>query len=251
MAEKHTWPVVEIAGFSISSLPTADLITEIRRRMAARKGGWILTLNLEMVSRSVRDPEYGNVIRSADLTVADGMPIVWACKRCDPALAGMDRTTGSDLTRQILPDLDPKDVAIIGGKDPRLALQKLGLSSDGYYIYDGRVEATDEWAQSVASELAERRIVFMALGVPKQDYLIQKLRLLVPDAVFIGVGGSFEFIAGLMKRAPGWMQKGGLEWLFRLSSEPRRLWKRYLIECPPGAVLLYRETRKGRKRSPR
>jgi N-acetylglucosaminyldiphosphoundecaprenol N-acetyl-beta-D-mannosaminyltransferase len=245
MSSVSDWPVVPVAGFSITSIPTDALMREVQRRMAAGEGGWVLTLNLEMVSRSVREPAYGSTIRSADLIVADGMPVVWACKRQNPELKEMDRTTGSDLTRQILPELKPNDVAILGGKDPRLALKKLGLDPDaGYFIYDGRVDLSDAWIDEVVERVGDRRIVFVALGVPKQDVLIERLRPKLPHAVLIGVGGSFEFIANITKRAPQWMQKSGLEWLFRLSTEPRRLWKRYLVECPPGAILLYRETKK-------
>ncbi len=233
-----------VCGFEITPVDLPTLVQETLAAARDGRGGWMLALNLDLVARSRREPEYGELLRKATLTFADGFPIVWACKKKNRANAGMPRVAGVDYTRELLMNLSPQETAIIGGQNPRAALSKLGLNPDGeYFIFDGKVEVTDAWAAEMATSLEGRKVVFLALGVPKQEKLICLLRPLLPSAIFIGVGGTFDFLAGIISRAPVWMQDRGLEWLYRLSTEPKRLWRRYLVEYPPGAMSLLRDVR--------
>lgn len=236
------YPTVEVAGLPVWRISVDELCSQIADWAARGEGHWIATLNLDYYARCMRDPLFLELLRKADVFTADGMPILRACRQRDPRFEGLDRTTGADLTPRLIGLLDPSLVAVIGGIDPRGALQKLDRNPDDYFIFDGKVELTDEWARDLASKISERSVVFVALGCPKQEKMIALLQPHLPKAVFIAVGGSFDMISGATSRAPRWMQKSGFEWLYRLAIEPKRLWKRYLVEYPPGARALKRET---------
>lgn len=231
---------VEICGFKVSTHSLAIHADTISRMAKGGRGLWLLTLNLEMVARAKHDPGYRALLRQTDLITADGMPLVWASRLKDRARPIRGRTAGVDLVVEILTSPCSPRFGIIGGTDPRRALQVLGVPSDDAYIYDGRVELTDVWIDQIVQDLQAHgtQLLFIALGAPQPDLLIAKLRPLLPNVVMIGVGGSFDFIAGIKPRAPRWMQHAGLEWLYRLSAEPRRLWRRYLLLYPSGVLWL-------------
>lgn len=236
--------VSTVCGYQCLALPPNQIPAFLVEHLASGRGGWVLTLNLEMVSRSARDPAYGALTRSADFIIADGMPIVWASKlkRGVPAIPG--RAAGVDLSTELIRATDPARIAVIGGDNPKRALDALGIADAGeVYVFDGRVTADDATAGRLAAELRKRgsRVVFLALGVGKQDDLAALLRERIPEALLLGVGGTFELIGGQKKRAPKWMQRAGMEWLFRLMVEPQRLWKRYLVLYWSGAWLILRD----------
>jgi N-acetylglucosaminyldiphosphoundecaprenol N-acetyl-beta-D-mannosaminyltransferase len=212
-----------------------------------REGHWIATLNLDYVARCHRDPDFHKLLSQADVFTADGAPVLWACRKIDPAFKSVDRTTGADLTPKLILMLEPRRVAIIGGQNPRAALRRLGRHPDDYFVFDAQVCLDSEWARDLASKIGDRSVVLVALGCPKQEQMISFLRAYLPGTVFIGVGGAFDMAAGLVVRAPLWMQRSGLEWLYRLAFEPRRLWRRYVVECPRGALALYRTVRQAQR----
>lgn len=230
------FPTVSVCGLPILAVSYPDTVTELARRVREGIGTRVVTLNLEMIARSRRDPEYANRIRTADLILADGMPVVWAMKRKARTLP-IDRIAGVDLTADLLRAVDAQRVGIIGGENPRATLDKLRIpDADRIGINASRLAANDETIDAIACEMASRNLIFLALGVPKQDTFAMGLRLRMPQAVLIPNGGSFELLAGQKKRAPRWMQRLGGEWLFRLCVEPRRLWRRYLVEYWGGVV---------------
>lgn len=233
-----------VCGYQCLALPPDQIPAFLVERLSAGLGGWVLTLNLEMVSRAAKDPAYGALTRGADLIIADGMPIVWASKlkRGVPAIPG--RAAGVDLSTALIRATDPANIAVIGGENPKHALDALGIpDAANVYVFDGRVTADAATADLLATELRHHgsRVVFLALGVGKQDHLADLLRARLPGALLLGVGGTFELIGGQKKRAPRWMQRAGLEWLFRLMVEPQRLWRRYLVLYWSGAWLILRD----------
>ena len=233
---------VEVCGYQIVPVDAVAVLQQVLWQIQNRRGGWILALNLDLVARGQRDKSFADLMKSADITVADGYPLVWGARKKDRNLKPFDRATGSDLTQALVHCVEPSKTAIIGGKDPKRALKKEGLDPDGgWFVFDGIVQLDEDWVKDLQSKLNGRTLVFVALGVPKQEKLIALLRPAMPETTFIGVGGSFEFIAGLSARAPVWMQKRGLEWFYRLCTEPRRLWKRYLIDYIPGALALLKD----------
>lgn len=223
----------------------------IKKNAIEGKGGWYVTLNLEMVSRSRKEKEYGELLQRADRFVADGMPIVWATRKKnekDPAYAAApERVTGVELVRDLMKLEDRPRIAIIGGEDPVSAMSSAGVPEiEEIWIDDSRIDTSEGGVVDLASRLRDfdPQVILIALGVPKQDKLALALRGLFPKAVIIGIGGSFELIGGQKKRAPDWMQKSGLEWLYRLGKEPKRLWRRYLLLYPTGAKALLNDLRR-------
>lgn len=221
-------------------------------RLSRSEGAWVLTLNLEMVARSRRDPAYSELAHSADIFVADGMPLIWASRLKRGSVPLPERCTGSDLTVALIKELDLANVAILGGVSPRAALQKLrGEEALKAFIFDGKVLLDEASVREYARQIQDHgaKMVFLALGVPKQDQLAALLRPMLPDRVLIGVGGSFEMIEGAVKRAPVWMQRIGFEWLYRLLGDPKRLWRRYLVEYWGGGIALLIDILRGTPRA--
>lgn len=242
MSENQT---TRICGYDLVVADRTACRELIKTRISKAQGAWVVTLNLEMVSRGAKQPEYRDLILQSDLMYADGMPLVWGSKKKPGATPLPERVTGSDLTLKLLQEVDPSLIAIIGGENPVMALTQAAIPNfERIYVDNGIIALDQESVSKLAEALKGRRLVFLALGVPKQDRLALALRPLLPEAILIGVGGSFELIAGIKPRAPIWMQNAGLEWLFRLVAEPRRLWRRYLVEYWAGVKALARDIRK-------
>ena len=237
----------KICGFPISRAGMSDNLSAILEHGKNKTGGWLVTLNTEMLARISRDTDYHELLKAADMFVADGMPLVWASryKRSDSPQEIAERTTGVDLIDQFLRKKDIPPYAIIGGKDPATTLaQYPGSAKQCELMFTGMVDESEEQIKAFADEIRDKniQIVFIALGVPKQDRVALALRELAPQSVYLGVGGTFEILAPGSSRAPDWMQKSGLEWLYRLSKEPGRLWKRYVLHYPLGVYALLKDS---------
>ncbi|MBS1706622.1 MAG: WecB/TagA/CpsF family glycosyltransferase [Armatimonadetes bacterium] len=252
MAKALTIPATrcELCGFDLLALSYEESVEFFLRQLAAKNGGWVVTLNLEILSNACLDTEYRNWIGSAEYIVADGMPLVWASKIKRGVAKVPGRTAGSDLSADLIKRVPASDVAIIGGVNPPRALKNLQIERhDDVFVFDGKVKLDDASIDDLANQIAAHgaSLIFIALGVPKQDLVAIKLRKRFPEALILGVGGTFELIAGLKPRAPQWMQKSGLEWLWRLSIEPRRLWRRYLVLYWVGVLNLLTDVLRGGK----
>jgi N-acetylglucosaminyldiphosphoundecaprenol N-acetyl-beta-D-mannosaminyltransferase len=235
-------PVVTLCNFPVSRLSLsahADLVASWGR---SKQGKWLVTLNLQFISEGQLNPGFEKTLRHADFFVADGIPFVWLSKlKRKPIL---DRTPGVELVELLLSKYSDLSFAIVGGDNPRLALQKLNFPyPEQVFIYADRVIVAEDFVQGLAKQLLEYQpqILFVALGEPKQTYFISLLRPHLPHTVIMGVGGTFEMLADLKPRAPQWVQGLGFEWLYRLLLEPRRLWRRYLLHYPLGVWRLLRD----------
>lgn len=218
--------------------------------LAARRGGWILTMNLDILRRFHKDPACKRVYEGADLVVADGKPVLWACR-----ILGSDlpqRVSGSSLLWSLsaAAALQGKSVFLLGGRPGTaeraadvLKKRSPGLVIAGIRCPEPGFEEDPDRSASLMRSVAETApdIVYVALGSPKQERLIARLREVHPSAWYIGVGIGFSYLSGDVRRAPVWMQEAGLEWTYRLAQEPRRLSGRYLIHgIPYGLSLLGR-----------
>jgi len=179
---------------------------------------------------------------------ADGMPLIWASSLLGNPLP--ERVTGSNLISSLTaaaaargrsifllggsPGAAQKAAVVLSARHPNLRIA--GVSSQPLESSADR----SEW-KSIADALtaANPDIVYVALGCPKQEELIEALRHTLPAAWWLGVGIAFSFVAGSIPRAPLWMQRIGLEWFHRLLKEPRRLARRYLIDDLPFALTLF------------
>ncbi len=200
----------------------------------------IITINVSHLMMMRNDPELATASRAGNLIVADGLPVVWATRMLGKALVG--RVAGVDLFERLLAK----------GNDEKLRIFLLGarqevldkLNSDFQRNYPNLVVAgsrngyfkpseTPDIVKQIADSKAD--ILFIGMPSPFKEVWGQANREELGASIIVGVGGSFDVIAGFVKRAPGWMQKSGLEWLWRLMMEPRKLWKRYLI-CNAGFI---------------
>jgi len=225
-----------LCGFPVNAYDLNHNCEVILKNVLKEQGQWVVTLNLEMIYRSNADEKYQELLHKADLFIADGVPLLWAShlKKNIRKIAG--RSNGTDLVEKLLRSAIDFKIAVIGGKNPASTVKKYnpGLLKNGYF-YDGIVDLNDQvFLAALINDLKEHKsnLVFLSLGVPKQDVLAYKIRKHIPSVTVIGVGGSFDILSGRKSRAPKWMQKKGLEWFYRLLTEPKRLAKRYMVHYP-------------------
>lgn len=204
-----------------------------------RQGGSVFTPNVDHVVKAESNASFRRAYDRASLVLADGMPLIWASPLLGCALP--ERVAGSDLLVPLL-ELAARRrwrVYLLGGAPgvaeaaAALLANQMGVTVVGWD--DARIEADggDPTGQSFARVAAARPdLVFVALGPPKQELWIDRATEAIHPAVALGVGASFDFLVGQWKRAPRWMGRVGLEWAYRLAQEPRRLWRRYLVEGP-------------------
>ena len=197
----------------------------------------VVTVNAQFVQIARDDPRFAELIRGADLSVADGVPLVWASRLLGCPLPA--RVNGTNLMLALCERAarDGDTVYFLGGKpgsaeSAALQLQQRfpGLEITG--INCPPLGFTESPAVDAAVceriEAARPDLLFVGLGAPKQEFWIQRHTHL-PAKVMLGIGGSFELLGGVTRRAPRLLQNIGMEWLWRLVMEPRRLWKRYLV----------------------
>jgi N-acetylglucosaminyldiphosphoundecaprenol N-acetyl-beta-D-mannosaminyltransferase len=238
---------VELHGVKLHAVTEAQTINHILAELDAGRGGVVVTPNLDHLRRYCHDLEFGALVAEADLIIADGMPLVWASRLQGTPLP--ERVPGSALisTLTAAAGARGRSVFLLGG-DPgtadgaAIALKQQHPASiiAGTYFPPFGFQDDPKQMSQIIQVLSDAKpdIVFVALGSPKQEKLIARLRSILPDAWWIGVGNSFSFLAGRVKRAPVWMQRIGMEWAHRLCQEPKRLFRRYLIVGMPFAASL-------------
>lgn len=202
----------------------------------------LATVNNIMEAHGSR--EYQRVMRDADLVTSDGMPLVWLLRGL--GVTGASRVYGPDLTLTVLAAAAEHGIPVgfYGGSAPGLAklIEKVRRRFPDLkisYVYSPpfrALTAAEDEEATRAIEDSGARILFVGLGGAKQDYWMHAHQGRV-HCVMLGVGAAFDFIAGTKPQAPRWMQQSGLEWIFRLGTEPRRLWRRYLSRNPHFAIL--------------
>ncbi len=244
--------VLIILGVPIDDLtmPAAlDRIDEfIVQGRATGKTHQIATVNADFAVKALDDPELRLILQECDMATADGMPLVWGARLLGVRLEG--RVTGADLVPALAERAARKGYSLylLGGA-PGVAQSAASILQTRYPgleiagIFSPPLSSVLEMDDSVAQNIraAKPDILLVAFGNPKQEKWIHMHARDVPVPVMIGVGGTFDFIAGKTKRAPAWMQKAGLEWIFRLAQEPRRLWKRYVIDLGGFGIFFIRQ----------
>lgn len=238
---------VDLMGVTFDAVTQAQALDQIFDSLGAGRGGWVVTTNLEILRQQTREPEWQDLLGEATLVVMDGMPLVWAS-----ALAGTpvpERVAGSSLVRPLCSRAarEGRSVFLIGGAPGTagqaaslLAQEAPGLVVAGTLCPTLGFEDDPGLVSDIRNRLREARpdIVLVGLGAPKQERLIRTLRADLPAAWHLGVGISFSFITGDVRRAPRWVQRAGLEWIHRFAQEPGRLFQRYFLHGLPFAVRL-------------
>jgi N-acetylglucosaminyldiphosphoundecaprenol N-acetyl-beta-D-mannosaminyltransferase len=234
-------------GLAVDRVSEEATIRRTVEELEAGRGGWICTANLDILRQVVKKPPLRKLVDEADLVVADGMPIVWASRLQGRAVP--ERVAGSSLMTTLPPAAAEAGASIflLGGNPgmadlaaERLVAASPSLEVSGTHCPPFGYERSPAALAAIEAAVtaAQPDIVFVALPFPKQEELIARLRPLLPQAWFIGVGVSFSFLAGEVQRAPRWLQRIGLEWAHRLTQEPGRLARRYLVDGIPFGVRL-------------
>jgi N-acetylglucosaminyldiphosphoundecaprenol N-acetyl-beta-D-mannosaminyltransferase len=246
-------PRLVIGHVPVDALTLDGAVEAVAHLVEARRGGAVFTPNVDHVVKAERDPELRAAYAAADLSLADGMPLVWASRLLGRPLP--ERVAGADLVLPLAARAAERgwSLYLLGGApgDAERAAAELvrrcGVRVAG--VDAGRVELGEDGAAERRALVERIRaaspdLVYVALGAPKQEVWIHRHRGELGPAVLLGVGGSLAFVAGTVPRAPRWMARAGLEWLHRLGQEPRRLWRRYLVEDVAFVPILLRTLRR-------
>jgi N-acetylglucosaminyldiphosphoundecaprenol N-acetyl-beta-D-mannosaminyltransferase len=237
-------PVVELRGVQFHAITEPQCIEYILNELRGGRGGVVMTPNLDHLRRCGVDMSYRALLAEADLVVADGMPLVWASRLQGTPLP--QRVAGSDLISSLSKAAakEGRSLFLLGGSPgsaegaakvlreryPEVKIVGIHCPPMGFEDDERQMATVVE-----ALEQARPDIVYLGLGSPKQEKLIQRIRRYVPGAWWLGLGISFSFLCGDVQRAPRWVQRLGLEWVHRLVQEPRRLFKRYIVHGLPFA----------------
>jgi N-acetylglucosaminyldiphosphoundecaprenol N-acetyl-beta-D-mannosaminyltransferase len=248
-------PTIRLRGMRIHCIDELTCIERILSQLAAGRGGFVVTPNLDHLRRCQRDVSFSALVEEADLVVADGMPLVWASWLQGTPLP--QRVAGSDLISSLSAAAagQGRSIFLLGGEDgtataaakvlrnrfPQLIIAGTHCPAMGFENDEAAIREIIARLQAVRPD-----IVYVALGSPKQERLIERIRAALPKTWWLGVGVSFSFLCGDVKRAPLWMRNWGLEWIHRLVQEPKRLFKRYVIAgIPFGVALLFQSLLRG------
>ena len=202
--------------------------------------GYVCISTVHMVMEGVDDQAFQSIVNGADLVTPDGVPLVWALKLL--GIKEAERVYGPTLTPYVCKAAAKEGVPVgfYGGTDEVLTKMQNYLEQkipnlNVAYVYSPpyRPLTEDEDSQVIDDILnAGTKILFVGLGCPKQERWMDTHTDRLSNVVLLGVGAAFDFIAGTKVQAPSWVQRAGLEWLLRLITEPRRLWRRYLYHNP-------------------
>lgn len=228
----------QLGGIRIDSVDLKSAVDLIELAVNDRSPMQIATVNLDFLVRAQRSAELRTVLKRSELNVADGMPLVWLSKLAGRPLPG--RTAGSDLVPLALSRLAAMGARVfLFGGERAVALEAGKRLVDAYpgLVIAGHCEPPLAAIERMPNrsiirliQAARPDVLLVALGNPKQELWIARHRDALGVSVAIGVGCTLDLLAGKSRRAPRWMQTSGLEWLFRLAQEPRRLFLRYVMD---------------------
>jgi N-acetylglucosaminyldiphosphoundecaprenol N-acetyl-beta-D-mannosaminyltransferase len=225
-----------VLGAPIDALTWSDALARLHAWAHACESRVVCICNAHSVVTASRDARFAQVLAAADLCTPDGAPVAWMLRRLGHA--GQQRINGPDLMWRYCADAAKRgeSIYLYGGSPATLERlqQRLRAAFPGLVIAGAvsppfRPLTPQEEQDAVdAINASGAGTVWVGLGCPKQELWMHAQRGRV-HAVMVGVGAAFDYHAGTVRRAPPWMQRAGLEWLHRLASEPRRLWRRYLV----------------------
>jgi len=238
-----------VLGVNVSAIAMDDAIATIERWIAEGRREYVCVTGVHGIMECRRDASLREIHNDAGMVTPDGMPLVYFLR-----LAGKTRTQrvyGPDLMRKMTVVSGRRgyrqfyyggDVGVAEKLRETLASAVPGLQVVGTLCPPFRdLTSAEDRAVVDAINAARPDIVWVGLSTPKQERWMARHRARIEAPVMIGVGAAFDFLAGTKRQAPQWMQRHALEWLFRLCSEPRRLWRRYAYIVPGFIILATRE----------
>jgi N-acetylglucosaminyldiphosphoundecaprenol N-acetyl-beta-D-mannosaminyltransferase len=253
--------LVVILGTPVDDLDmpqTLDRIEElIEVGRSSGKGRQVVTANTDFLVNALKDAELRRIIQHSDLCTPDGMPLVWGARLLGAPLRG--RVAGADIVPQLAERAAQKGFSLFFlGAEPGVAARAAEILTKrlpGLRIVGVESPPFQPIEKTQPELLARIRaanpdVLMVAFGNPKQEKWIARFGPQINVPVMMGVGGSLDFIAGKTRRAPQWMQRSGLEWLYRLMQEPRRLWQRYAADLMVFSLFFARQWWATRRRWP-
>jgi len=236
-------PRVDVLGVEISCVDLDASVELFGQWIDERDRQYVCVTGMHGVMESQADPELRQIHNASGLTTPDGMPMVWAGRRAGGRIS---RVYGPDLIDAVLSRAVGSGWTsyFLGGSDDVLArlvealrIRYPGLGVAGCDSPPFRaLSAEEDRALVERINAAQPDIVWVGLGTPKQERFMAAHRGALEAPVLVGVGAAFDLLAGTLPQAPVWVQQHGLEWAFRLVIEPKRLWRRYLLNIPRFAV---------------
>jgi N-acetylglucosaminyldiphosphoundecaprenol N-acetyl-beta-D-mannosaminyltransferase len=243
---------VVLFGVPIDNLTLAETVDRIDEMVRSGSTHQHVVVNVDKIVKLQRDAKLREAILDCDLINADGQPVVWASRLLGKPLR--ERVAGIDLFGALIErcaergfrpfllgarqEVVEKAVAVLKARHPRL---EMAGWRNGYW------NAEEEAAVVAQIKQARPDVLFVAMSSPMKEVFLRRWKGELQVPFVMGVGGTFDVTAGMVKRAPSWMQRCGLEWLYRLVQEPQRMWRRYLVEDMAFFALMWREWRAGRR----
>jgi N-acetylglucosaminyldiphosphoundecaprenol N-acetyl-beta-D-mannosaminyltransferase len=251
---------VEMFGVRFNDLTFDELCARIERHARSNSQSYIVTANVDHVCRCKTDRAFRDAYANAGTVVCDGKPLIWMSKLLGHPLR--EKLSGSDLVVDLSKFAAEEELSVFlfGAADgvadqaadnlrkrfPKLIIAGVISPPMKFYLDE---EKCIEAARAISE--ARPDICFVALGSPQQELWMSRYHRDCGTTTMIGIGASFDFLAGRVKRAPRWMQNAGLEWVWRLYKEPRRLWRRYLVDDMRIIGIFWRELWRQRVRQTR
>ena len=232
-------PTFSVLGVRVSAVQISDTVARMERWINSGKTGrYVAVTGMHGVSESRHDPQFRDILNSASLVVPDGMPLVWLGRWHGHPLRR--RVYGPELMETFCRETGSRYRHFFYGGAPGVAQDlarrlrdQFGITVAGTYTPPFRA-LTEEEERDFAGRVQEAApdVLWVGLSTPKQERWMFEHRHTLRVPVMLGVGAAFDLNSGRLRRAPWWMRENGLEWLYRLLVEPRRLWKRYLVTIP-------------------
>lgn len=226
---------IKIMGCYIDNLTMQETLKRIESFVKNGKPHQHVVVNVDKIVKAAKDKELREIINNCDLINVDGTPVVWASRLLGKPLK--ERVTGVDLFENLMAHAVKKSwrVFLLGAKEEvvrgiaqlfsqRYPQLKLAGYRNGYWTPEEEVDVVRQIKQ------ARPDLLFVAISSPKKEQFLGRYQAEMKVPFAMGVGGTFDVMVGLTKRAPRWMQNAGLEWLYRFLQEPRRMFRRYFIE---------------------
>ena len=218
---------VTVLDIPIAAITMEEAVAAVEDFITAKKPHLIATANAEMIMMAQQDSELASILKQAGLVVPDGAGVVWASRYLGHPVP--ERVAGYDLSQQLLQKAAQKGYRVyFFGAAPGIAVQAQAAAVERYPglqivgVRDGYFTVQEEDEIIAGIQASQSDIVLVALGVPKQEKWLAKNLHRLAAPVAMGVGGTFDVMAGVVERAPLWMQQASLEWLYRLLQQPQR-----------------------------
>lgn len=230
---------IKFLNTEVDNITMGEAIEQIDKLIINRRPSYVVTPNVDHIVKLESDDEFKEVYREADLILTDGQPLIWISKLLRNPI--VEKVSGSDLFPKVCELASKKGykVFLLGAAEgvAKIAAEKLsakykGLNVVGTYSPPFGFEKDESEIKKIIEMINEVKpdILAVGLGAPKQEKFLRNFRKELDVPVSLAIGASIDFEAGNIKRCPIWMQKSGLEWFYRLMKEPRRMFKRYIID---------------------